>query len=388
MSVAGSINSLSTVDVSYIGSAEDAVALSNMVQLGVSDELRKFLKGQIEAKDNLFDIIKNYNEIKFQLSSLLSQPIIKLTPQSIKNAGTSSEDLSKVFNADGIRLGSNFDDSSVALQALQEQGINLSTSVEYPVLQESFDSKGNLVSEDAGWFSQGFKDGIAKILPGTPSDKYTNATVYYLGEPGKSNQLTVFNDQKNIRVDPQSINNSLVQVQDKYDSYLEELNKSLAKINAATNKLNDEVNNLAKVSESQQKLLLDLRNSKENLATQNLDTRRIDRINFLNKLEQKNQSDKEINSIKPINEDSILNKNKSNKVENPSPIPDWKSTETKSIQSLEEQIFQARDNSTSGKSQAKAIQGLEEQIFQARDNSTAEKLQTKMPPYLDIEKMI
>ena len=55
---------------------------------------------------------------------------------------------------------------------------------------------------------------------------------------------------------------------------------------------------------------------------------------------------------------------------------------------MEEQIFQARDNSTSGKSQAKAIQGLEEQIFQARDNSTAEKLQTKMPPYLDIEKMI
>jgi prefoldin subunit 5 len=355
MSIAGSINSLSDVDISYIGSAEDAIALSSVVQLGVSDELRKFLKGEIEAKSSLSDVIKNYSELKSQLSSLLAQPISKLTPESIKNAGTSSEALSKVFNADGIRLGSNFADSSAALQTLQEQGVNLSTSVEYPFFLESYDSKGNLVSEDAGWFSQGFKDGIAKILPGTPSDKYTNATVYYLGEPGKSNQITVFNDQKNIRVDPQSIDSSLVQAKDKYDSYLDALNKSIAKINTATTKLNDAIDDIDKVSAAQQKMIADLRNSKESNTTQVLDTRRIDRINFLNKLDQNNQYEKEIKSINSINSDSILDKNKSNKVENSSPISDWKSTETKSNQSLEEELFQARDNLNDKKSQNKSV---------------------------------
>jgi len=355
MSVAGSINSLSNVDVSYITSAEDAVALLSAVQIGVSDELRKFLKGEIEAKSNLSDVIKNYSSIKSDLLSLQSQPISKVSPGAIRNAGTSEAALTQLFNGDGTRLGSNFDDSAAALQTLQDQGVNLSTYVEYPALQENFDAKGNLTSDSVSWFTPELKKLLDEKIANGPSNKYNNATVYYFGEPGKSPQITVFNDHKNIRVDPQSIDSSLVQAKDKYDSYLEALNKSIAKINAATNKLQDTSDELDKVSESQQKMISDLRNSKENISIQAFETRRIERINFLNKIDQNNKSENEISSINSISGDSILDKSKSYKVENPSAILDWKSTETKSMQSLEEQIFQARDNSINSKSPFKAI---------------------------------
>jgi hypothetical protein len=359
MSIAGSINSLSDVNVSYIGSAEDAIALSSAVQLGVSDELSKFLKVEIEAKNGFSDVIKNYSGIKSQLSSLLSQTITKVTPDSIRNAGTSSAALTKLFNADGIRLGSNFDESNAALQSLQEQGVNLSTTVEYPGLQQNFDSKGNPLSESFGWIIPKINGFIGSVLSSAPSDKYENATVYYFGEPGKSTQLTVFNDQKNIRVDPQSINDSLVQAKDKYDSFVEALNNSIAKINTATSKLNDAIEDISKVSATQQKMIADLRNARENSLNQNLDTRRIDRINFLNKLDQKNRFENEANSIDSINDISIIDRNKSNKVENLSPISDWKSTETKSSRSLENQIFQARDNLNTEQPQNKTIPYLD-----------------------------
>ncbi len=358
MSIAGSINSLSNLDVSYIGSPDDAIALSSAVQLGVSDELSKFLKGEIEAKNNLSDIIKNYGGIKSQLTSMLSQPISKVTPDSIKSAGKSSEALSQVFNADGIRLGSNFDDSNAALQSLQEQGVNLSTLVEYPSFQESFDDKGKLILEAVRWISPEQKDLLAAVS-NAPSDKYENATVYYFGPQGKSTQITVFNDQKNIRVDPQSITSSLIQAEDSYNSYLDTLNKLIAKINTATNKLNDAIDDISKVSTTQQKMISDLRKARENFVNQDLDTRRIDRINFLNKLDQKNQLEKEVNSINPINGDSIIEKNKSNKVENPSPISDWKSTETNSNQSLEQQIFEAKNNSNTENTQNKTMPNLD-----------------------------
>jgi hypothetical protein len=348
MSIAGSINSLSNLDVSYIGSPEDAIALSSAVRIGVSDELSKFLKGEIEAKNNLSDIIKNFGGIKSQLTSMLSQPISKVTPESIKNAGKSSEALSQVFNADGIRLGSNFDDSNAALQSLQEQGVNLSTLVEYPGFQESFDDKGKLMLEAVHWISPEQKDLLAAVS-NAPSDKYENATVYYFGPQGKSTQITVFNDQKNMRVDPQSINNSLVQTQDSYYRYLDTLTKSISKINTAVSKLNDAVDDISKMSVAQQKMITDLRNTRENYINQNLDSRRIDRINYLNKLDQSSQLEKKVNLINSINSDSIIEKNKSSKVENPSPISDWKSTETNSNQSLEDQIFQAKNNSNTEK---------------------------------------
>jgi hypothetical protein len=358
MSIAGSINSLSNLDVSYIGSPEEAIALSSAVQLGVSDELSKFLKGEIEAKNNLSDIIKNFGGIKSQLSSMLSQTISKVTPGSIKSAGKSNEALSQVFNADGIRLGSNFDDSNASLQSLQEQGVNLSTSVEYPSLQESFDDKGKLMLEAVLWISPEQKDLLAAVS-NAPSDKYENATVYYFGPQGKSTQITVFNDQKNIRVDAQSINNSLVQAQDNYYSYLDTLNKSIAKINTATNKLNDAIDDISKVSTTQQKMISDLRNARENFVNQDIDARRINRINFLNKLDQKNQLEKEVNSINLINDDSVIEKNKSNKVENQSPISEWKSTETNSDQSLEQQIFEAKNNINTQNIQNKIMPNLD-----------------------------
>lgn len=355
MSVAGSINSLSDVDISYIGSAEDAIALSSAVQLGVSDELSKFLKGEIEAKNNLSDVIKNFSGIKLQLTALLAQPIIKVTPQSIANAGTSSSALTKLFNADGIRLGSNFAESSAALQMLQDQGVNLSTSVEYPVFQQEFDSEGKSKAENVTWISPQIKDLLGAFLSSAPSDKYANATVYYIGAPGKSTQFTVFNDQKNIRVNSQSINDSLNQAQDKYYSYLEALSKSIVKINSATNKLNDAIEDISKVSDIQQKMLSDLRNERLNISNKNIDTRRIDRINFLNKLDQKSQSEIDVNAINSISGDSNLEKNKSFKVEKSSPISDWKSTETKSNQNFEQQISQAKDNLNSERQQKKSI---------------------------------
>lgn len=355
MSIAGSINSLSDLDISYIGSAEDAIALASAVQLGVSDELRKFLKGEIEAKNNLSDIIKNYAGTKSQLTSLLAQPISKVTPQTINNAGSSSAALTQLFNADGIRLGSNFDASSAALMSLQEQGVNLSTSVEYPVFQEDFDANGNSKAEYVAWISPQIKDLLGTFLSSAPSDKYANATVYYIGTPGKNTQFTVFNDQKNIRVDPQSINDSLIHTQDKYDNYLDALNKSVAKINTATNKLKDTIDDVSKVTEAQQKMILDLRNARDKFSVQEFDARRYDRINFLNKQDQKNQLEKESNAVKPINGDSIIEKNKSSKVENLSPISDWNSTETKFDLSFEEQIFQAIDNSNSKKQKNNAV---------------------------------
>ena len=364
MSIAGSINSLSDVDISYISSAEDAIALSSAVQLGVSDELSKFLKGEIEAKNSLSDVIKNYSEIKTQLSSLLAQPISKVTPDLIKNAGTSSTAVSQLFNADGIRLGSNFDDSSAALQTLHDQGVKLSTTVEYPSLQQNFDSKGNLLLESVEWISPEGKDLISSLTSSAPSDKYPNATVYYLGEPGKSPQLTVFNDQKNIRIDPQSVNDSLVQTKDKYDVSVEILNNSIAKINAATSKLNDSIDNISKVSANQQKMITELQNARANVTNQDLDSRRIDRNIFFKKLDQKNQFEKDSNSINSISGDLILDKNKSNKIENTSPISDWKSTETKSKPSLLQQILQDRDN------------------------SNAEQPQNQMNPFVDIGKII
>jgi hypothetical protein len=364
MSVAGSINSLSNVDVSYIGSAEDALALASAVQLGVSDELRKFLKGEIEAKNNLSEIIKNFSEIKSQLTSLLSQPINKVTPQSLRNAGTSSAALSELFNRDGIRLGSNFDDSSAALKDLKEQGVNLTTSVEYPAFQENFGSDGKLTGEFVSWVSPESKNLISSYLPNAPSDKYANATVYYLGVPGKSAQLTVFNDQKNIRVDSQSISNSVVQAQDKYDTYLDALNKSINKINTAAGKLNDAIDDISKETSIQQKFLADLRNSREIFTNQETQARRIDRINFENKIDKKNQLSTERSSNNSINSDSMLEKNQSKKIENLSPISDWKSTETKSNL------------------------GFDKKTFQAENNSTAESLQNKSIPYLNVGKII
>jgi hypothetical protein len=374
MSVAGSINSLSGIDVSYISSAEDAIALASVVQLGVSEELRKFLKGEIEAKNNLSDIIKNFSVIKSQLTSLLSQPISKVTPQSLRDAGTSSAALSELFNGDGIRLASNFNDSSAALQTLQEQGVNLSTSVEFPVFQENYNSDGKLVSESVSWINPEINNLLGKFLTSAPSDKYTNATVYYFGKPGKSEQITVFNDLKNIRVDAQSVNGSLVQAQDKYDTYLDALNKSITKINTAAGKLNDAIEDVSKVTATQQKILADLRNSRGSFTDQVLQTRRIDRINFLNKLEQTNQLKTELRSNNPINNDSILEKNNSKKIENLSPIPDWKSIETKSNPSLENKIFQVESNVTNESLQNKAPQ----------NNS----LQNKSIPYLNVGKTI
>jgi hypothetical protein len=364
MSIAGSINSLSDVNISYIGSAEDAIALSSAVQLGVSDELSKFLKVEIEAKNSLSDVIKNYSGIKAQLSSLISQPISKVTSDSLMNAGTSTAAITQLFNADGIRLASNFDDSSAALQNLQDQGVSLSTCVEYPAFQQDFDSKGNLLSQNVSWIGPEGKDFINAFLSSAPSKLYANATVYYTGEPGKSTQITIFNDQKNIRVDPKSVNDSLVQAKDRYDASVDILTKSIAKINAATGKLNDAIDDISKVSASQQKMISDLRITRQDLINQDLNTRRIDRNNFLNKLNQNNQFENEINSIDSINSDSINDRNKSNKVENISPISDWKSTETKSSLSLEQQIFQRRDN------------------------SNAEQPQNKMTPFVDIGKII
>ena len=364
MSIAGSINSLSDVNISYIGSAEDAIALSSAVQLGVSDELSKFLKVEIEAQNSLSNLINNYSGIKSQLSSLLSQPISKVTSDSLMNAGTSTEAITQLFNADGIRLGSNFDDSNAALQDLQDQGVNLSTSVEYPALQQDFDSKGKLLSQNVSWIGPEGKDFINAFLSSAPSKLYANATVYYTGEPGKSTQITIFNDQKNIRVDPQSINDSLVQTKDKYDGYLDTLNMLTAKINAATNKLNDSIDDISKDSVAQKKMIAELLAARQDLLNQDLSTRRIDRKNFLNKLDKNNQFVNEISSVDSINGDSIVDRNKSNKVENPSPVPNWKSTETKSNLSLEQQIFQARDNSKS------------------------EQPQNNMIPFLDIGKII
>lgn len=361
MSTAGSINSLSDVNVSYIGSAEDAIALSSAVQLGVSDELSKFLKVEIDSQNSLSKLINNYSGMKSQLSSLISQPISKVTSDSLINAGTSTSAISQLFNADGIRLGSNFDDSSAALENLQDQGVNLSTTVEYPAFQQNFDSKGNLLSQSVTWISPERKDFIGTQLSSAPSKIYENATVYYLGEPGKSAQLTVFNDQKNIRVDAQSVNDSLAQTKDKYDGYLAALNVLTAKINAATSKLNDSIDDISKDSAAQKKMIAELLAAREDLLNQEQNTRRIDRNKFLNKLDQKNDFEKE---IKSISGDLTLEKNKSYKVENSSPISDWNTTETKSNLSLEQQIFQNRDN------------------------LNAEQPQNKMIPFVDIGKII
>lgn len=361
MSTAGSINSLSDVNVSYIGSAEDAIALSSAVQLGVSDELSKFLKVEIDSQNSLSKLINNYSGMKSQLSSLISQPISKVTSDSLINAGTSTSAISQLFNADGIRLGSNFDDSSAALENLQDQGVNLSTTVEYPAFQQNFDSKGNLLSQSVTWISPERKDFIGTQLSSAPSKIYENATVYYLGEPGKSAQLTVFNDQKNIRVDAQSVNDSLAQTKDKYDGYLAALNVLTAKINAATSKLNDSIDDISKDSAAQKKMIAELLAAREDLLNQDQNTRRIDRNKFLNKLDQKNDFEKE---IKSISGDLTLEKNKSYKVENSSPISDWNTTETKSNLSLEQQIFQNRDN------------------------LNAEQPQNKMIPFVDIGKII
>ena len=361
MSTAGSINSLSDVNVSYIGSAEDAIALSSAVQLGVSDELSKFLKVEIDSQNSLSKLINNYSGMKSQLSSLISQPISKVTSDSLINAGTSTSAISQLFNADGIRLGSNFDDSSAALENLQDQGVNLSTTVEYPAFQQNFDSKGNLLSQSVTWISPERKDFIGTQLSSAPSKIYENATVYYLGEPGKSAQLTVFNDQKNIRVDAQSVNDSLAQTKDKYDGYLAALNVLTAKINAATSKLNDSIDDISKDSAAQKKMIAELLAAREDLLNQEQNTRRIDRNKFLNKLDQKNDFEKE---IKSISGDLTLEKNKSYKVENSSPISDWNTTETKSNLSLEQQIFQNRDN------------------------LNAKQPQNKMIPFVDIGKII
>jgi hypothetical protein len=361
MSIAGSINSLSDVNVSYIGSAEDAIALSSAVQLGVSDELSKFLKVVIDSQNSLSKLINNNIGIKSQLSSLLSQPISKVTSNALMNAGTSTAAISQLFNADGIRLGSNFDDSNAALQTLQDQGVNLSTTVEYPAYQQNFDSKGNLLLQSITWISPERKDFIGTQLSSAPSNVYENATVYYLGEPGKSAQLTVFNDQKNIRVDPQSINDSLVQTKDKNDGYLAALNVLTAKINAATSKLNDSIDDISKDSAAQKKLIAELLAARQDLLNQDQNTRRIDRNKFLNKIDQKNEFE---NEVKSISGDLTLEKNKSYKVENTTPVSDWKSTETKFNPSWEQKIFQDRDN------------------------LNAEQPKNQMNPFVDIGKLI
>lgn len=323
MSIAGSVNSLSSVGVSYISNPEDAIALASIVQLSVSDELSKYLKNELEAKSGLSDFIKNFSEIKAQLTSLLSQKITKVYPDLLKKTGTSSDSLSNLFNADGIRLGSTFEESNSVLQDLKDQGVNLSTTTEYPVLVEDKNSDGKVYSEQIQWFTPEINEFLGMILKGEPSSTYSNATVYTSIGANKTTVFTVFNGQKNLRVDEQSIKDSSAQLQDKYQNYMELFNKSIEKINSATNKLNEAIDGVSKSTLEQQKFLSDLRSAKQTNYDQEINNRRIDRTKFLNKLDENNQSRNNGYRNNFDDKKSIIQKNGSNKIEEISPMPDW-----------------------------------------------------------------
>lgn len=332
MSVASSVNSLSSVGISYVSTPEDAIALANIVQLSVSDELSKYLKTELEAKSGLSDFIKNYSELKIQLNALLAQKITKVTIDSLKKSGTTTDALNKLFNADGIRLGSTLEESNSVLQDLQAEGINLSTTIEYPVLIEEKDSNGKSLSENIQWFKPGLVDLLKYFSSGEPSKKYEGATIYKLGSNDKNTYFTVFTGQKNMRVDEQSIKNSSVQLQDKYQSYIDLFNKSLEKINSATNKLNQTIESISKSSLEQQKLLSNLRFSKDNVSEQENSTRRIDRIKFLNKVEEKNQFNDNATINNSPDKNSIIQKNSSEKVEALSALSNWISSDRSMVQ--------------------------------------------------------
>lgn len=235
MSISPASSSVTAASLAYIASPDDALDLSNATQSNLTDKLSEAISAQITVSGSLINKLQKINQISSHLQTYGAGSFKPVTTDSLSATPKTSDALKSLFLNSGPSLGSDLADANTTISDLNSLDISINAPKLTPMLIETSDNKGKLISKSFAWYS----DDQIKNLGEAP----IKSPIY----PGTNERL--------------KIASGLITVYRSFDQYAKltpsqtDVNTTIAKITALAKSLDAEfASMLDKASEDSDKL--------------------------------------------------------------------------------------------------------------------------------------
>lgn len=323
MSINSASSSVTAVSLAYISSPDDALDLSNATQSELTDKLGESISARITVAGSLINKLLKINQIANQLQTYGTGSFKPVTADTLSATPKTTQDLKSLFLNDGPSLGSDNTDASATISDLNGLGISINSPKLTPVMIETKDKKGNLVSKSFAWYTdeqiKGF--GLADVPIQSPS--YPGAYERLKIESGLTSVYRTFDQYAKLTPSQENVNSTISKVTILAKSLDAELAAILDKASADSDKLQTVINENSDTRKSQSQQINALAAQQKEQVSELLKKLRV------LKLEREANAQKQDNKIAP--EVSSIVRNASSRVEGVSRVDAELSSQSTSI---------------------------------------------------------
>lgn len=307
MSVNPASSSVSGASVAYISSPDDALDLSNATQSELTDKLSEAISARITFAGSLIDKLLKINKISNQLQTYGTGSFKPVTADSLSATPKTTDALKSLFMNNGPSLGSDTADASATITDLNGLGISINAPKLTPVMIETKDKKGNLVSKNFAWYSDEQIKSLSIYDGPIKSPLYPGANERLKIESGLTTVYRSFDQYAKLTPSQEDVNSTISKVTILAKSLDAEFAAILDKASADSDKLQTVINENFDTRKSQSQQINALAAQQKAQVSELLNKLRV------LKLEREANAQKQDNKIGP--EVSSIVRNASSRVE-------------------------------------------------------------------------
>ena len=198
----------------YLGSADDAVSMLDMVQSGLADNIRSSISQNVSASSRLIESLGKLTTAAVALLRSASSAATPVTAASLLVTPKTAEALHDLFMADGPALGENLAEANTVYDTLASVGIPDAAPIVTPVLLEIDSMNGQPPVPVFSWANQSALAAVVS-LPDQRASSYPGSTEYVQtvtdanGKVTQTLKYTVFSEYANRKITAEQFTNLL-----------------------------------------------------------------------------------------------------------------------------------------------------------------------------------
>ena len=237
-------------DPGYISGSDDALAYINQIILEYFKSFAEYLHEKFSSQNGLYERISQISSLYAHLLSEKNKTLGEISVDALKAASNSPDELSKLFNSADYHLGDSLENSKNILMDINSIGLNIPSSLQYPVYAKVYDKEKKLLSEGVYFIDDSLRKLLSDNFSEEPSKDFPSASevTIDIADFGKY-EFTIFDQFSNLKISESDLANALpkceIFLNDLIDGVSDFLKKSLDSINSL--KISqDTINNIFK----------------------------------------------------------------------------------------------------------------------------------------------
>lgn len=323
MNINSASSSVTAVSLAYISNPDDALDLSNATQSELTDKLGEAISARITVAGSLINKLFKVNQVSNQLQTYGAGAFKPVTADSLSATPKTTDALKSLFLNNGPSLGSDTADASATISDLNGLGISINAPKLTPMLIETTDRNGKLISKIFSWYSDEQIKNLGLVDAPYKSPIYPGSNEIIKIEPKVIINYRSFDQYAKLTPSQEDVNSTILKITTLAKSLDAEFASVLDKASEDSDKLQTVINENSDTRKSQSQQINALAEQQKEQVSELLNKLRV------LKLEREVNIQKQDNKIGP--EVSSIVRNASSRVEGVSRVDADISSESASI---------------------------------------------------------